>query len=225
VAPVKPAGAVGVVRGFFPLELGIQLFQVKRRFVCHRVPPWCRVRAAATGNDLSRSRRLRDGDRLHCSARRASRRWPMILDPIASTRRQRRRGSIRHIVLTSCVPFSFPLFLSQRSHLVWRLDPERDRATGRRRQPRTVVLRARGVRNLLSQGWAPLIAGIITEDGVPAIEVEVAGQRWRAIVDTGFNGERELARAPAASWECAARWPCDVAFGGEPANRGRRFPG
>ena len=37
-----------------------------------------------------------------------------------------------------------------------------------------------------------MIDGIITEDGVPAIEVNVGGQRWQAIVDTGFNGELEL---------------------------------
>ncbi len=38
----------------------------------------------------------------------------------------------------------------------------------------------------------PLIAGIVTEDGVPAIEVEAGGERWQAIIDTGFNGELEL---------------------------------
>jgi predicted aspartyl protease len=37
-----------------------------------------------------------------------------------------------------------------------------------------------------------LIEGVVTEDGVPAIEVEVGGQRWPAIIDTGFNGELEL---------------------------------
>jgi len=37
-----------------------------------------------------------------------------------------------------------------------------------------------------------LIEGIITEDGVPAIDVEVHSQRWQAIIDTGFNGELEL---------------------------------
>ena len=34
--------------------------------------------------------------------------------------------------------------------------------------------------------------GIVTEDGVPAIEVEAGGERWQAIIDTGFNGELEL---------------------------------
>jgi clan AA aspartic protease len=37
-----------------------------------------------------------------------------------------------------------------------------------------------------------LINGIITADGVPVIKVEVGGQRWQAIIDTGFNGELEL---------------------------------
>ena len=37
-----------------------------------------------------------------------------------------------------------------------------------------------------------MIAGIITEDGVPAIEVEAGGEQWQAIIDTGFNGELEL---------------------------------
>jgi predicted aspartyl protease len=37
-----------------------------------------------------------------------------------------------------------------------------------------------------------LIEGTINEEGVPVIEVEVDGQRWQAIIDTGFNGEAEL---------------------------------
>lgn len=38
-----------------------------------------------------------------------------------------------------------------------------------------------------------MITGTICENGVPMIELEVAGARWQAIVDTGFNGELELA--------------------------------
>ena len=49
-----------------------------------------------------------------------------------------------------------------------------------------------GICNLLSKRRPPLIEGIITDDGVPAIEVEVGSQRWQAIIDTGFNGELEL---------------------------------
>lgn len=37
-----------------------------------------------------------------------------------------------------------------------------------------------------------MIEGLITEDGVPAIDVEVGGERWQAIIDTGFNCELEL---------------------------------
>ncbi len=37
-----------------------------------------------------------------------------------------------------------------------------------------------------------MIAGIVTDDGVPAIGVQVGNQRWQAIIDTGFNGELEL---------------------------------
>ena len=37
-----------------------------------------------------------------------------------------------------------------------------------------------------------MIDGIVTEDGVPAIRIEVGSQRWQAIIDTGFNGELEL---------------------------------
>ena len=37
-----------------------------------------------------------------------------------------------------------------------------------------------------------MIAGVTTDDGVPAIDVEVGGERWQAIIDTGFNGELEL---------------------------------
>ncbi len=37
-----------------------------------------------------------------------------------------------------------------------------------------------------------MIDGIITDDVVPAIGVQVGDQRWQAIIDTGFNGELEL---------------------------------
>jgi predicted aspartyl protease len=37
-----------------------------------------------------------------------------------------------------------------------------------------------------------LIEGSVTENGVPAIEVQIGDQRWRAIIDMGFNGELEL---------------------------------
>lgn len=37
-----------------------------------------------------------------------------------------------------------------------------------------------------------MISGTVTEEGIPVIEMEVGGERWRAIVDSGFNGELEL---------------------------------
>lgn len=37
-----------------------------------------------------------------------------------------------------------------------------------------------------------MIHGNITEDGVPAIKVTIGAKAWRAIIDTGFNGELEL---------------------------------
>jgi predicted aspartyl protease len=37
-----------------------------------------------------------------------------------------------------------------------------------------------------------LIEGVITQDDVPAIEMEIGNQPWLAIVDTGFNGDLEL---------------------------------
>ena len=37
-----------------------------------------------------------------------------------------------------------------------------------------------------------MIEGRVTVDRVPVVEVEVAGQRWQAIIDTGFNGALEL---------------------------------
>jgi predicted aspartyl protease len=39
-----------------------------------------------------------------------------------------------------------------------------------------------------------LIEGIVTEDGVPAIEVNVGNRIWLAIIDSGFNGDLELPR-------------------------------
>lgn len=37
-----------------------------------------------------------------------------------------------------------------------------------------------------------MIAGNVSDDGVPVITLEVAGQAWSAIIDTGFNGDLEL---------------------------------
>ncbi|MCH8922449.1 MAG: hypothetical protein IIA67_04800 [Planctomycetes bacterium] len=40
-----------------------------------------------------------------------------------------------------------------------------------------------------------MIAGIVSEDGVPQITVAIDGDDWPAIIDTGFNGDLELPEA------------------------------
>ncbi|MEX0727856.1 MAG: hypothetical protein WD065_16385 [Planctomycetaceae bacterium] len=37
-----------------------------------------------------------------------------------------------------------------------------------------------------------MITGTVTDDGIPVIQLKVAGRDWRATVDTGFNGDLEL---------------------------------
>lgn len=37
-----------------------------------------------------------------------------------------------------------------------------------------------------------MIAGTVTSEGIPIIDLPVAGQAWTAIIDTGFNGDLEL---------------------------------
>lgn len=37
-----------------------------------------------------------------------------------------------------------------------------------------------------------MIAGIVTDDDTPIVKLEIAGETWTAIVDTGFNGDFEL---------------------------------
>jgi clan AA aspartic protease len=71
-------------------------------------------------------------------------------------------------------------------------DSRRDQSARRHRERCPFVLRAGRICDLLSERGPPLIVGIVTKDGVPAIEVEAGGERWQAIIDTGFNGELEL---------------------------------
>ena len=40
-----------------------------------------------------------------------------------------------------------------------------------------------------------MIEGTVSEQGVPSIELEIAGRRWVAVIDTGFNGDLELPAA------------------------------
>jgi predicted aspartyl protease len=37
-----------------------------------------------------------------------------------------------------------------------------------------------------------LIVGEVSADGVPFINLSIAGRKWTAIIDTGFNGDLEL---------------------------------
>ena len=37
-----------------------------------------------------------------------------------------------------------------------------------------------------------MIEGSVDVEGVPSIEFEVDGREWRAVIDTGFNGDLEL---------------------------------
>lgn len=37
-----------------------------------------------------------------------------------------------------------------------------------------------------------MITGTVSRDGVPVITLQVEGQDWTAIIDTGFNGDLEL---------------------------------
>lgn len=37
-----------------------------------------------------------------------------------------------------------------------------------------------------------MLAGTVTDDGVPVIMLLVAGQMWSGILDIGFNGDLEL---------------------------------
>jgi predicted aspartyl protease len=40
-----------------------------------------------------------------------------------------------------------------------------------------------------------VIAGTVGTDGVPIIPIPIGGQVWRAVIDTGFNGDLELPEA------------------------------
>jgi predicted aspartyl protease len=37
-----------------------------------------------------------------------------------------------------------------------------------------------------------VIAGHVSDDGVPIITIPIAGRNWPAVIDTGFNGDLEL---------------------------------
>lgn len=37
-----------------------------------------------------------------------------------------------------------------------------------------------------------MIQGTVSDNGVPTITLPIDSQNWRAIIDTGFNGDLEL---------------------------------
>ena len=40
-----------------------------------------------------------------------------------------------------------------------------------------------------------MIAGTVGTDGVPVIPLQIGDRQWRAVIDTGFNGDLELPEA------------------------------
>jgi clan AA aspartic protease len=48
-----------------------------------------------------------------------------------------------------------------------------------------------------------LITGIVTNERVPVIELELAGSKWNVVVDTGFNGDLELPSELRKKLRCA----------------------
>ncbi len=56
----------------------------------------------------------------------------------------------------------------------------------------SILFRARRLRLLSPQGRPPVIVGTVTPEGMPVIDLVIAGSSWPAIIDTGFNGDLEL---------------------------------
>lgn len=80
-----------------------------------------------------------------------------------------------------------------------------------------------GSASYFRKGRSPLIEGVVTEDGVPAIFVDLGNQRWEAIIDTGFNGDLELPEPLRMHADPQVRRPGDLNSGRESTHRGRRF--
>jgi hypothetical protein len=45
------------------------------------------------------------------------------------------------------------------------------------------------------KGGTPMIGGSVSNEDVPIVQLAVAGQTWKAVIDTGFNGDLELPAA------------------------------
>lgn len=37
-----------------------------------------------------------------------------------------------------------------------------------------------------------MISGLVTDEGEPVVFISIAGENWRAVIDTGFTGDLEL---------------------------------
>ena len=59
-----------------------------------------------------------------------------------------------------------------------------------------------------------MLTGTVTDDGVPQLHLTVAGQRWPAVIDTGFNGELELPDAVRSAVNARFIGHISVALGG-----------
>ncbi len=55
-----------------------------------------------------------------------------------------------------------------------------------------------------------MICGVVEAGGAPVIYLSLAGQSWRAIIDTGFNGDLELPYALRIKRQRPVLWagPC-----------------
>jgi predicted aspartyl protease len=60
-----------------------------------------------------------------------------------------------------------------------------------------------------------MIGGIVDAEGAPVIQLSLAGRTWKAVLDTGFNGDLELpyALGPTVNARYFARGRADLAGG------------
>ena len=52
-----------------------------------------------------------------------------------------------------------------------------------------------------------MIEGTVTDDGIPVIMLEIAGQQLTAVIDTGFNGDLELPQSIMTNLELTSLGP------------------
>lgn len=59
-----------------------------------------------------------------------------------------------------------------------------------------------------------MIQGVVSLNGLPMIQVQVANQEWAATIDTGFNGDLELPEALRALVNAEYQGPLTFALAG-----------